>query len=98
CIISIFILWRSIPNLVETMAIFLQKSPSILTEKIHSEILKIPNISTIQKLKIWTLDGNSHVANLVVKSTEWNSEMILEIRRILEEFDIYESTIELDPS
>lgn len=98
CTISIFILWRSIPNLIETMTIFLQKSPSVLTEKIYAEILKIPKISAIPKLKIWTLDGNSHVANLVVQSTGWDSEMIREVRKILEKFHIYESTIEVDPS
>lgn len=64
-LIAGFIISRAVPNLVNTLKIFLQSVPEHLNIPfIREEIMKIKGISSLHDLHAWTLDGNYNVLTL----------------------------------
>jgi cobalt-zinc-cadmium efflux system protein len=64
-LIAGFIISRAVPNLVNTLKIFLQSVPEHLNIPfIKEEIMKIKGISSLHDLHAWTLDGSYNVMTL----------------------------------
>lgn len=97
--IALFITYNAITNLVQTFKILLQKVPDdIFTDTITSEIKAIKGIDVIKDIKIWSIDGISHVANIKIKISSNENFITIQnnIRELLiEKFNITESTIEI---
>lgn len=97
--IALFIGYNAITNLWQTFKILLQKVPDgISIDAITKEIEKIDGVINIQKIKIWSIDGSTHVANLhiEIKIMEHSHRIRNEINELLRnEFQISETTIEV---
>ena len=97
--IALFIGYNAITNLWQTFKILLQKVPDgISIDEITKEIEKIDGVINIQKIKIWSIDGSTHVANLhtEIEIMEHSHRIRKEINELLRnEFQISETTIEL---
>src|SRR5690606_20991746 len=97
--IALFITYNAITNLVQTFKILLQKVPDdIFIDTITSEIKGIEGIDVIKDIKIWSIDGISHVANIKIKIS--SNEVYITIQNtirelLIEKFNITESTIEI---
>jgi len=63
--IMVYIMWNVVRRLRETLQLFLQRTPlNINLEDIEKKILDYSEVVAIEHLKIWSLDGAQHVADL----------------------------------
>ena len=101
-IVSVLILaiisWGAISNVWKISKIFLQATPSekdLL--KIKQKISKIPGISKIENVHFWTLDGEHHIftARIFVENLNNSKNIRIEISKILPNFGVVDSTIEI---
>lgn len=100
--IAIWILYNAYGNTKQVMRIFLQAVPVSLN---RSDLIvqweRIKGVRSVHDIKIWSLDGNHHVASLHVlidKKTKPNQFQIIkeQIRKIAFNFEIVHTTIELE--
>jgi cobalt-zinc-cadmium efflux system protein len=100
--ISIYILWNVVKRLIETLDIFLQKSPSdIKVREIEKEILAFPHVHSLHHTHIWSLDGARHVFTTHVKLKGISSlEEIIQakekIHKILRNYPFEHFTVETE--
>lgn len=100
--IALWILWNAYGNIKQVMGVMLQAVPdSIDREDLIHHWEKITGVQSVHDIKIWSLDGNHHVASLhvlinkTVKLTEF-SKIKEKIRKVASEFEIIHTTIELE--
>lgn len=101
-IISVFIGYKAIKNVVDILNVLLEKVPSsIHIEEIKGSILGVDKIKGVHHVHVWSMDGKEifltmHV--LVDKSvTKKNYESVKNsIKDILKEKGIFHSTIEME--
>ncbi len=69
--ISLFMLFNVYKNVKPIIFILLQASPKNLPiPEIEGEIRSLPELQNISELKIWSLDGQHHVANIKILVNE----------------------------
>lgn len=100
--IAIWILYNAYGNTKQVMRIFLQAVPVSLN---RSDLIerwnRIQGVKSVHDIKVWSLDGNHHVASLhvliekKVKLTEFQ-KIKENIRNIASEFEIIHTTIEIE--
>lgn len=100
--IAIWILFSAYGNIKQVMRIFLQAVPVSLN---RSDLIQswnqIKGIKSVHDIKIWSLDGNHHVASLhvlidkKVKLGEFQ-KIKEEIRKVALTFEIVHTTIEIE--
>lgn len=80
-LIAGFIISRAVPNLINTLKIFLQSVPVHLNiPVIRDEIMKIKGISSLHDLHAWTLDGNYNVLTMHIVIDDEAIDRLEEIR------------------
>ncbi len=100
--IALWILWNAYGNIKQVMTVMLQAVPeSVDRNHLIEHWEKIKGIQSVHDIKIWSLDGNHHVASLHVlinKNVKLNefSKIKEKIRVVALEFDIIHTTIELE--
>ncbi|TGL44518.1 cation diffusion facilitator family transporter [Leptospira perdikensis] len=100
--IALWILWNAYGNIKQVMGVMLQAVPhSIDRDELIQNWEKITGVQSIHDIKIWSLDGNHHVASLHVlinKSVKLNefSKIKEKIRKVASKFEIIHTTIELE--
>ncbi|TGK50628.1 cation transporter [Leptospira kanakyensis] len=100
--IALWILWNAYGNIKQVMVVMLQAVPeSVDRNDLIEHWEKIKGIQSVHDIKIWSLDGNHHVASLHVlidKTVKLNEfQKIKEkIRKVALEFEIIHTTIELE--
>lgn len=100
--IAIWILYNAYGNTKQVMRIFLQAVPVSLN---RSDLIdrwnQIQGVKSVHDIKVWSLDGNHHVASLhvliekKVKLSEFQ-KIKENIRNIASEFEIIHTTIEIE--
>lgn len=103
-LITFYILWNVFKRLKETLFIFLQGVPKeIDLEEIEDKLKKIPNISSLHHMHVWSLEGTDHVFTTHIKLKNINRfQQLLDVKRevknVLQEyhFDHYTIETELD--
>ena len=100
--ITLFILYNVIGRLKETLFIMLQGVPAdVDTEAIKAEILKLPNVTTMHHVNVWSLEGEHHVYTAHVKTQGITTfAEMLEVKRnvknILKKHPFTHFTIEVE--
>lgn len=100
--ISLFIGYKSIKNILESINVFLEKVPeNIDLEDIKNAILKCDKVLDVHHIHAWSIDGEENLLTMHVvidKSvTKKNYELIKEnLKKALEEKNIFHSTIEME--
>ena len=100
--IALWILWNAYGNIKQVMIVMLQAVPESIDRKnLISRWEKIKGIHSVHDIKIWSLDGNHHVASLHVlidKSVKLNEfqKVKEKIRKVALDFEIIHTTIELE--
>lgn len=95
--IAIFIGYNALTNLWDTFKILLQAVPEdISIQEIDAELKLIPNVTDINKLQIWSLDGITNVcsAQIEIQNGSLFTETLAEIKTTLLKNNIHENTIE----
>lgn len=85
-------------NIKTSISIVLQSVPDKeLYEEIRQHILEMPEIKTIEKSNMWTIDGEEHVftANIETEQIADKSEVLRKIKEMLKNESIIQSTIEI---
>ncbi len=103
-LITFYILWNVFKRLKETLFIFLQGVPKeIDLEEIEDRLKKIPNISSLHHMHVWSLEGTDHVFTTHIKLKNISRfQQLLDVKRdvknVLQEyhFDHYTIETELD--
>ncbi|MEG9326858.1 cobalt-zinc-cadmium efflux system protein [Salinimicrobium catena] len=103
-LITFYILWNVFKRLKETLFIFLQGVPKeIDLDEIEERLKKIPNISSLHHMHVWSLEGTDHVFTTHIKLKNINRfQQLLDVKRqvknVLQEyhFDHYTIETELD--
>lgn len=100
--IAIWILYNAYGNTKQVMRIFLQAVPVTLDRKdLIVQWEQIKGVKSVHDIKIWSLDGNQHVASLHVlidKKLKPNQYQSIkeQIRNIAIKFAIVHTTIEIE--
>ncbi|MGE8720652.1 cation diffusion facilitator family transporter [Leptospira terpstrae] len=100
--IALWILWNAYGNIKQVMVVMLQAVPESIDRKdLIVRWEKIKGIHSVHDIKIWSLDGNHHVASLHVlidKTVKLNEfqKVKEKIRKVALEFEIIHTTIELE--
>lgn len=100
-LIALFIISRTIPNLVASAKIFLQAVPDdVLVENIQNEILSVNGVHTIHDVHIWTMDGDYHVMSLHIVLEEKNAEkeesILQQVVSIAEKYNVKHPTVQFE--
>lgn len=98
--IALYILYETIPRFLETAKIFLETTPEELNvEKLQAQIFKLPQVTNVSHLHVWTFDGEENIANVTVsvrsEEVEKHQKLKNEIRQLLFPYNITHSTIEI---
>ena len=96
-ILSVFILFNAIKNIVKTIEVFLEKTPKEIDVKdvIH-HLLEEPEIKDVHHVHIWSLDGISNCATMHIITDGEFSVIKQKARKILKEIGISHVTLELE--
>jgi cobalt-zinc-cadmium efflux system protein len=101
-LITFYILWNVFKRLKETLFIFLQGVPKeIDLEEIEDKLKKIPNISSLHHMHVWSLEGTDHVFTTHIKLKNINRfQQLLDVKRevknVLQEYNFDHYTIETE--
>lgn len=95
--VAVFILYHAIMSSIETINIFLEKTPNeININEIKEFILKEKDIESIHDLHIWSIDGVKHYATIHVVTNNPTQKLKETIREIFEQYKIVHSTIQIE--
>ena len=95
--VAVFILCKAIVSSIETIKIFLEKTPNdINISKIKESILNIDNVDNIHDLHIWSIDGVKHYATVHIVTNNPTQKLKENIREIFEQYKIVHSTIQIE--
>lgn len=93
--VSGFMIFNAIKHLKNITDIMLNKTPSdIPVDKIKKEILDLNDVQEVHHIHMWSLDGEHHLATMHVVSN--NPNIKLEIKKLLNNYNIVHSTIEIE--
>jgi len=101
-LITLYILVNALKNMRETIRIFLQGTPAGMEMKeIENEITQMDGVKAVHDIRVWSLDGGSHIGSLHVvvgkEVTLENASMIKEkIRTLLHDHHIEHVTVEIE--
>jgi cobalt-zinc-cadmium efflux system protein len=101
-LITLYILYKVILNLKETLIIFLQGvPPDLKINQLQKNVLKIKGVSAMCNTNIWSLDGVNNVLTthiVVDKSVRGEQVFALKkrITKLVEDYDIKNITIEME--
>ncbi|MCP5468549.1 MAG: cation transporter [Deltaproteobacteria bacterium] len=98
---TVFILWGVIKKLKETFNVLLQGVPSYINiSEIKNALISLTGVSAVHDVHIWSLDGETNIftAHIVLEKTIMGEafELREKIKKILENFQIKHSTIEIE--
>ena len=98
--IALFILYKTIPEFMKVVRLFLQAVPdNIDSKKLREEIQNIDNINGLSHFHLWSLDGEVHMMSMTISTTsdsvQTHEQIKNEVRHILSENDIAHSNIEI---
>lgn len=95
--VAVFIIFNGIKNLKKSIEVLCEKMPSEYTiEQILEHLMKIKGIIDIHHIHIWSIDGNTNYATMHIVTEITPSEIKPIIRKELEEFNIFHSTLEFE--
>lgn len=97
-IICFIILKNIYGNIRSVIDIIMSSNPNIeLYRNISKNISKLPDVLSVDKLNMWTQDGEDHIvsARVLVRENSDSDHLLKEIKNMLEFEDIYQSTIEI---
>lgn len=100
--ITLFIVYNVVGRLKETLFIMLQGVPAdVDTDAIKTEILKLPNVTGMHHVNVWSLEGEHHVYTAHVKTQGITTfAEMLEVKRgvknILKKHPFTHYTIEVE--
>ena len=96
--VSFFILVHALKNMKKIIDLFLNKVPhDISVFEIKKELLKIPSISDIHHLHIWSMDGVNHYATMHVVIKKCNIKTLKKkIKDSLSHYGINHVTLEIE--
>jgi cobalt-zinc-cadmium efflux system protein len=99
--IALFIVYNSGRNLLGTINILIQATPRhIDTQTLTGALLKIPGITSVHNLHIWSLNGTDHVATVHIVTEKSDAAGIDKIKQateaLLKENSITDITIQVD--
>lgn len=100
-LISLFILTKAIPRFISNLKIFLDAVPdNICLKELENELLLIDNITDINQLNVWSMDGieNNAILHICIKEPSLYEQTKDEIRHLFSHKNILNVTIELDSS
>lgn len=97
-LVSLYILIHAIKNFSSIIDLFLEKTPkSISLEALKNNILKIPNITDVHHIHIWSIDGYHNYATMHIVTDTTNSHKLKHtIRENCQKLGINHLTIELE--
>jgi cobalt-zinc-cadmium efflux system protein len=101
-VVSVFILFNVIKNLIKTINLFLQGVPdSIQIDKIEAQVRTDANVTGVHHTHIWSMDGEHHVLTTHIVLNERSKKEDIRriknlVRDISDEFNISHSTIEFE--
>ena len=101
-VVSVFILFNVIKNLINTINLFLQGVPdSIQIDKIEAQVRTDENVTGVHHTHIWSMDGEHHVLTTHIVLNERSKKEDIRriknlVRDISDEFNISHSTIEFE--
>ncbi len=95
--VAIFILYHATASSIETINIFLEKTPNeINIKEVKETILKEKDIESIHDLHIWSIDGVKHYATIHIVTDNPTQKLKENIREIFEQYKIVHSTIQIE--
>jgi len=99
-IFAAIVVFTTIPMIRDSCIILMQGVPNELsTEEIKTEILKIPSISSIHNLHVWTLSPGKDVltAHLIITDDGGDDKVLLQVSQMIRnKFNILNSTIQIE--
>lgn len=98
--ISVWIIKHTLPEILKISKIFLQAVPDdIDIKELRYALLDLPEVDGISHLHIWSIDGQRHMASVMVAtcrlSVEAQSQLKQEIRDIVVAYHIVHITIDV---
>ena len=95
--LAVFILVETIKNMRESLDVFLEKTPrELCVETIRAELAKLPDVTEVHHLHVWSLDGNKHYATLHAVTAASPSRVKNALREELKKLGISHATIEIE--
>lgn len=99
--IALFIAYNALRNLYDTFAVLLLAVPKeIDLQKLTTELSQINNITEINDLKVWSMDGQQHIATLKIQVNTANVEEIIilkdQLYTLLNNYKITDITLQID--
>lgn len=99
--ISLYILYNVVHNLIVAFRIVLEGVPASVDYKaLKAEVMAIPGIADVDALRVWSMDNEHHVAEVVISTsfTTWDEvESIKEsLRQLLAHRSIEQCVIEVN--
>ncbi|MBZ6526893.1 cation transporter [Aerococcaceae bacterium DSM 111021] len=98
--IALFILYKTIPEFMKVVRLFLQAVPDgIDGESLREEVQSVDNINGLSHFHLWSLDGEAHMMSMTVctssDSITVHEQIKNNIRHILSAHNIAHSNIEI---
>lgn len=95
--IAVFILINATRTLIESVELFLEKTPrGISVDEIEEHILGIDGVTDVHHLHIWSLDGVTNCATMHIVADGDHAEIKSAVRHELAEHGITHTTLELE--
>ncbi|KAA5538387.1 cation diffusion facilitator family transporter [Paenimyroides baculatum] len=99
--IALFIAYNALRNLYDTFAVLLQAVPKeIDLQKLTTELSQINHITKINDLKVWSMDGQQHIATLKIQVNTANVEELIvlneQLHTLLNNYKVTDITLQID--
>jgi cobalt-zinc-cadmium efflux system protein len=94
-----FVGWNALRNLVQTVMVFLQRTPSDFNQdELRERIVRVPGVRDVHDLHAWSLDGQHHVVTLhaVIEDMKQIVQIKKEIRHLVAHQGGVHTTIEVE--
>ncbi len=96
-ILSVFILFNAIKNIVKTIEVFLEKTPKgIDVKEVLHHLMEEKEIKDVHHVHIWSLDGISNCATMHLVTDGDFCVVKQKARKVLKEIGISHATLELE--
>lgn len=98
---SLFILVNVLRSLKETLRLFAQATPDKdLSRKVKQALCGIEQVQSLHHFHMWSLDGDKHVVSAHIKLVTSDAHVYNSVKReistLLQPFDLYHTTFELE--
>lgn len=100
--ISLYILYNVVRNLVIAFRIVLEGVPaSVAYDVLRSEVEALDGVTTVQHLRVWSMDNEHHCAEAVITTSQLSlaeiEQLKSSLRTLFAQYAISESVIEVSP-